>query len=297
MSEARSRFGLSVALATPFDENGDIDMDRLAAHADACLDQGCDSITLFGTTGEGASIGHAERQEVLRSVTAAGIAADRIVTGISSTAPGDAARDAGIALGLGCRAVLLPPPFYFKPVSEDGVFDWYRSVLEDLGANARDMVLYNIPSLTGVPLSVDLIARLRAAFPTAIVGVKDSTSDWEYTQRLLAAHRDMAVLVGEERHIAPAVRLGGAGSICGLANLRPAEIRTMVWQGADNSHIAELSELISDFPVVPAIKALIAHHKGEPQWRRVRAPLEPVGTSECARLGEDFERLAQSRAA
>ena len=297
MSESRQRFGLSVALATPFRPNGEIDLERLVSHAGRCLELGCDSITLFGTTGEGVSIGHQERLEVLAALAAAGVGAGSIVAGISATASADAKRDVTVAQGRGCRAVLLPPPFYFKQVADDGIFDWYRAVFEDLGENARNIILYNIPSLTGVQLSVELIARLRAAFSDIIIGVKDSTGDWSYTERLLAAHRDLAVLIGEERHLAAAVRLGAEGSICGLANLHPAEMRTMAWQGADNVYIDEVVGLVSDFPVVPAIKALMAHRNGEPQWRRVRPPLISIGDRDLAEIGRGFDRLANVRAA
>jgi 4-hydroxy-tetrahydrodipicolinate synthase len=297
VSEFRQHFGLSVALATPFRPNGDIDQERLTKHAEACLQQGCDSVTVFGTTGEGASIGHRERQSVLDAMAAAGIKDSRLVVGISSTSVEDVVADVQAAQACGCRGILLPPPFYFKSVSDDGVVAWYSAVFERLGDQARDIILYNIPQLTGVALSIDLISRLRAAFPGVVTGVKDSSCDWSHTEPLLAAHRDIAVLVGDERDLAAAVRLGGQGAICGMANIYPAEMRVMAWDGKDNSHICDLIDLINDYPIVPAIKALMAHRSGDADWLRVRAPLDELNEDEVARLGQGVDRLASGRAA
>ncbi len=306
VSHSRQRFGLSVALATPFRQTGEIDLESMTGHASFCLEGGCDSVTLFGTTGEGASIGHAERRAVIAAMAAAGITGDRLVVGISSTAVDDVAGDLGIAHATGCRAILLPPPFYFKNLTDDGIFDWFGSVFGRAGENARNIILYHIPSVTGVALSVDLIARLRTAFPGVIIGVKDSTGDWSYTEPLLAAHRDMAVLIGDERHLAAAVRLGGEGAICGFANLHPGEMRAMAWQGTDNETINDLVELIVDHPVVPAIKALMAHAHGhvagqvagkaagQVEWAHVRAPLTALNGQQRSALGLGFDRLISS---
>ena len=100
--------------------------------------------------------------------------------------------------------------------------------------NARNVYLYHIPSMTGVPLSVDLVGRLKTAFPGVVVGVKDSSGDWANTEKLLAAHRDLQILVGDERQLARAVRQGGAGTICGLANLLPGIVRKAAHEGIDD---------------------------------------------------------------
>ena len=297
MSEVTKRFGLSVALATPFLSDGSIDHAGLTAHAERCLKHGCDSVTVFGTTGEGASIGHRERETVLDAMAGAGIRDGRLVVGISSTSVEDVVTDVRSAQALGSRGILLPPPFYFKNVSDDGVVAWYSAVFRELGEQARDIILYNIPQLTGVELSVDLISRLRAAFPGTVTGVKDSCCDWSRTEPLLAAHRDIAVLVGDERDLAAAVRLGGEGAICGMANLYPAEMRAIAWTGTDDGRIRELVDLMNDYPVVPAIKALLAHQSGNADWLRVRAPLEELDGSETARLGQGADQLASGRAA
>lgn len=128
-----AKFGLSVALATPFHENGDIAIEAMIAQARRCLAAGCSSVTLFGTTGEGSSIGDGERERVLSAFLAAGIPAKNIIVGVLVDAAEDAAMQAGLALSKGARNILLAPPSYFKNVSDDGVFRWFSAVFALLG--------------------------------------------------------------------------------------------------------------------------------------------------------------------
>ncbi|WP_282605671.1 dihydrodipicolinate synthase family protein [Pelagibius sp. Alg239-R121] len=291
------RFGLSVALATPFQPSGEIADAALLAHARTCLEGGCDSVTLFGTTGEGASIAWEERCRLLGGFNEAGITGDRLVSGISATAVMDAVAQIKAAQSIGCKRVLLPPPYYFKQPEDEGVIAWYRAVFEQLDRGSVEIILYNIPSLTGVALSVDLIARLRDALGGSIIAVKDSTSDWDYTQTLLATHNDISILVGEERHLAAAVRKGGAGAICGMANLDPGSLRRMAWDGVEQPYINDLVELLSKHPLIPAIKTAIAQQSDEAAWSCVRAPLLKIEEEVAAQLQQELDLLKSRKAA
>ena len=292
----KNRFGLSVALATPVDENDAIAIDAMIELAKHCLKAGCASVTLFGTTGEGCSVGTAERGKALDALLEAGISARHIVMGVLVDAVEDAACQARSALEKGVRNILLAPPSYFKGVSDEGVFNWYSSVFKALGRSARDIIVYNLPSVTMVPLSLDLIGRLKTAFPDIVVGVKDSSGDWSYTERLLAAHRDLIILVGDERHLARAVRLGGQGAISGMANFLPAEVRAMAVEGRDDGCVERFVEELLKYPVVPAIKALVARQTGDRRWLAPRAPLVPLGPEACDALESAYSALFQSKA-
>jgi 4-hydroxy-tetrahydrodipicolinate synthase len=186
------KFGLSVALTTPFDTNGDIAIGPMIKQAELSLASGCSSVTLFGTTGEGSSIGAQEREQALNAFLEAGIIPNHIIVGLMANSVEDAAAQAGSALTRGVRNILLAPPFYFKNISDKGLFAWFSAVFARLGDKARDIIVYNIPSITMVPLSVALIGRLRAAFPGIVTGVKDSSGDWPYTEALLKAHGDLS---------------------------------------------------------------------------------------------------------
>ncbi|RRI04941.1 dihydrodipicolinate synthase family protein [Mesorhizobium tamadayense] len=292
-----SRFGLSVALTTPFDAAGRIALPLMTAHARACLDAGCSSVTLFGTTGEGASVGTAERQPVLDAMLAAGIPADQLVAGVLVDAAEDAAEQCRQALQRGARNILLAPPSYFKNVGDDGLFGWFAAVFTALGPLARGMLLYNIPSVTMVQLSLDLIGRLRKAYPGVIAGVKDSGGNWAYSEALLKAHGDLIILIGDERHLAPAVRIGGQGAISGMANFAAGELRAIVESGRDEARVEGFVLELLRHPVIPAVKAMVAHQTGDERWLTVRPPLEPVASQERQQLGAAYDRLFATQAA
>jgi 4-hydroxy-tetrahydrodipicolinate synthase len=298
VTSAKDRFGLSAALVTPFLANGEVDHARLTRHAQSCLREGCSSVTLFGTTGEGASFGIAERVKSLIHAKDAGIDARRaLIGGVAAASVDETVAQTKILLDADCRAVLLAPPFYFKNVSDDGVFAWFATVFEKLGGQCRDMILYNIPSVTAVTLSVELIARLRSAFPGIVIGVKDSSGDWPYTQALLKAHSDLIILVGDERHLAHGVRLGAQGAISGLANVIAPQLLPLAQHGGDDARIVQLVDELLKYPVIPAVKALVAHKTNDGEWLRARPPLVALKSQEAAAMGGAFAALFAERAA
>jgi 4-hydroxy-tetrahydrodipicolinate synthase len=291
------RFGLSAAASTPFHDDGRINQALLAAHIKWCLANGCSSVTVFGTTGEGASIGLAEREQVFGALDAHNIGGDKIVGGIAAASVADAAAQARAALDFGCRALLLAPPFYFKDVSDDGLFKWFALLFETLGAAARDVLLYHIPSMTQADLSVALVGRLRKAFPEIIAGVKDSSGNWSNTEALLAQHADLAILVGDERQLARAVRAGAQGTICGLANICPDAMLPLAERGQDDPRIEQLVDALEKFPIIPAVKAIIAHRTGDRSWLNTRAPLLPIAGAELVALTGRYDAILAAKAA
>lgn len=290
MKSDQSRFGLSVALATPFSESGAIEKDMLFSHADRCLENGCESVTFFGTTGEGPSLTAAERVQIFNDAATAGIAVDRMIAGVICNTVDDACRESANALEAGAKAVLLAPPHYFTGLEEEGIYGWYEGVLGRLGPSARDIILYNIPALTGVPLSIETITRLRDKFGPVIRGIKDSSADWQNTKPLVETHRDIDVLVGDERHLAAAVRLGASGAIGGLANLFPVQVRELT-RGNDNEFIFRLVELVISEQVIVAIKTLLAAQFSEPVWNNVRLPLTGLTGARRENLVARFKTL------
>ncbi|MBB3238500.1 dihydrodipicolinate synthase family protein [Phyllobacterium endophyticum] len=291
------RFGLSAALTTRFNAEMRIDVPKAVEHARHCLDSGCNSVTLFGTTGEGSSIGDEERGIVIQAFLDAGIEPKQIVVGVMANSYIDAAVQSRHALEAGCRGVLLAPPSYFKNVSDDGLFVWFSSVFEQTGPQARDIFLYNIPSVTAVEISVDLVTRLRETFPHVVAGVKDSSGNWPFTEKLLERHKDLAILIGDERSLAAGVRLGGQGAISGMANLYADRLLPMVNEGRDDPAMIEAVNELLKFPVTPAVKALVAYQAGDDGWRRARAPLQALSDADCRRLAGIFDRLFVAAAA
>jgi 4-hydroxy-tetrahydrodipicolinate synthase len=291
MRPRERRFGLGCALVTPFAANGAVDLPRFVLHARRCLAEGCSSITLGGTTGEGASIGFGERAAMLDALRSASVDLSRhVLAGIAASSIEDAAAQANQLFDAGGRGVLLLPPFYFKGTGDDGLFRWFAAVLERC-RSPREVILYHIPSVTQVPLSSSLVGRIERAFPGIVTGVKDSSGDWSTTERLLADHPQLHILVGDERLLARAVRHGGSGAINGFSNFCARRLRPMVDDGTEVAGIAGLVDLVLRYPVTPAVKALVAHRYGDDGFLATSPPLEPVDAAARAELGAALDRL------
>ncbi|MBX9909598.1 MAG: dihydrodipicolinate synthase family protein [Beijerinckiaceae bacterium] len=293
-----NRFGLSCAITTPMREGGAIDLPRLVHHARHVLAQGCDSVTLFGTTGEGAALGLPARTAMMGALIGAGLDPSRqVYAGIAAASLHEAIDQARIALDAGAKGLLVAPPFYFKGVSDEGLHAWFSQFIEKLGASARNIILYHIPSVTAVNISVGLVQRLKTAFPGLIAGVKDSSGDYASTEALLKAHGELAILVGDERLLGRAVRAGAQGTICGVANLVPHLLRPIVYEGTDDPTVNALVDEICSHPVLPAVKALVGHLHGDPGYRAMRPPLEALDETRARRLFTAFDAITRAKAA
>ena len=289
MRDAALRFGLSCATITPFTRDGRVDTSRLLAHVARCIDEGCRSVTLFGTTGEGASVGASERRRVLESV-AAKVGAKRVLVGVLANAVDDAAAQADELFDVGGPGILLAPPHYFKGVSDEGLYAWFSRAIESMRA-PRGVFLYHLPSVTQVPLPIALIDRLKCAYPSVVAGVKDSGGDWAYTEQLLDAHADLHVLVGDERLLARAMRNGASGAINGFSNFCARRLAPMIEHGTEDPGLSALVDLLLRVPVTPGIKALVAYVTRDAEFARAAPPLETLNDADAGALVAAFQAL------
>jgi 4-hydroxy-tetrahydrodipicolinate synthase len=206
----------------------------------------------------------------------------------------DAVEQARLALEFGARGLLFTPPFYLKGLDEEGLYAWFSQCFEAIGPDLRGVILYHIPGQTAVPLSVGLIARLRHAFPQAIIGIKDSSGDRATAEAFRDAHGDLAILIGDERLLARGMNRGAQGSICGLANIAPALLRKVVHEGRDDPRVKAAVDLIVSFPVMPAVKALVAHRHGDPEFARTRPPLVDLAPARARDLVSRFDAILET---
>lgn len=292
------RIGLNCALSTPFGKDGSIDLRRLAAHARAVIARGCDGVTLFGTTGEGASIGVSARHGALAALAVSGLdMRQQVIAGVSAASVAETVEQAQAAYAANCRGLLLAPSFYFGGASDEGLFRFFATVFEQLGGGLRDIILYHIPGMTKNALSVELTVRLMQAFPGAIIGVKDSNGDWPATERRLQELKGLQILVGDERQLANAVRHGGAGTICGLANVAPELLRPLAHEGRDDPRIAAMVEAVLGHSFMPAIKALVSEALGDPEWRTMLPPLDPLSAADARKLAAQIAAIRDGKPA
>ena len=275
--------GLWCAMLTPLDRNGGVDHRRLADHAQRLLARDVDGLAPFGTTGEGQSFGVGERAAGLAALLAAGIPAAKLAAASGCAALSETITLTRHGVQTGCAACLVLPPFFFKEPSDDGLYAWYSRLIEAVGDNRLRVLLYHIPQVTGVPLSVDLVARLAKAFPGVIAGVKDSSGDFANTQALLARVPQLAILVGHEPHLPRAIRAGGAGTICGVANTYPAIVRALLSANvtrADEERVATFIDIAFRQPYLPAFKAIVAAQTGDAGWHAMCPPHLPLDESQ-----------------
>jgi 4-hydroxy-tetrahydrodipicolinate synthase len=279
--------GLWCATLTPLTREGAVDHARFAAHVHRLFAQGVDGIAPFGTTGEGQSFSLDELRVGLDALLAADVPAPRIVAATGCAALTETIALTRHAVHNGCATCLVLPPFFWKQPTDDGLFAWYAQVIERVADARLRLVLYHLPQVSAVPLSIDLVVRLAAAFPGIVAGVKDSEGNWEHTSALLARVPQLAIMVGHEPHIPRLLKGGGTGSICGVANLAPDLVRALMRPevtAADEARIASFIEIAFRQALLPGFKSMLADQTGDEGWCAVRAPLLALDEPERERL-------------
>ncbi len=291
--------GVIAPILTPFNDDLSVAASLYLAHAKWLFDQGCAAIAPFGTTGEALSVGIDERIDAIRALIDGGIDPARMIPGTGLSNVADTARLSRACLDMGCAAVMTLPPFYFKGVSEDGLYLHFKQLIETIGPDAR-IYLYHIPPIAIVGVPPTLAARLHAEFPEQIVGIKDSSGDWDNTRALLDID-GMIVYPGSELPLLEALELGAPGCITATANINAGAIAKIVdlYDQGDIAAARALHETVSRFRLIvqeydpiPAQKRLLAIVTGDVRWATVRPPLTAMsaerGDELAAILKRDF---------
>ena len=292
--------GVIAPNCTPFGHDLTVAEDLYVGHAKRLLAGGCAGLAPFGTTGEALSVGIDERLALLDALVAAGIDPARLIPGTGLTNLPDTARLTRAAVEHGCAGALVLPPFYYKNPSDDGLYRYFASLIELIATDALRIYLYHIPQVAGVGLPIAVVERLRREFPDQIVGIKDSSGDWENTRALLEID-GLIVYPGSELPLIEAMSMGAPGCITASANLNAAAIAEvirlyMVGDGiaaeAAMPAIREFRLTLQGYAPIPAQKRLLALASGDNRWAMVRPPLDelPVeaGRELAATLEERF---------
>ncbi len=289
MTENRKFSGVIAPVVTPFGEDGAPDADRFIEHCEWLLDDGCTALAPFGTTSEGNSIGIDEKMELLEELVDADVDPKRLMPGTGSCSVADAIIMTEHAVELGCGGVLMLPPFYYKNPSEEGLFRFFAEVIEEVGDDALKVYLYHIPPVAQVGFPLSLIARLRKEFPEVVVGLKDSSGDWSNTKAILDENPGFEVFPGSEVFLLDGLRNGAAGCISATANVAAGRIRQVYdsWQGPDadrlQAEVTALRKAIQAYPMIPVLKALLAHYREDPVWAEIRPPFTEMPAEDVAK--------------
>jgi 4-hydroxy-tetrahydrodipicolinate synthase len=289
--------GVLVPVLTPFTASGEPDAGRFTAFCRWLLDQGAGGLAIFGTTSEANSMSPVERMALLDHLVEAGIPAEKLMPGTGACAMTDAVALIRHAVGHGCGGVLMLPPFYYKPVSDDGIFAFLSGVIDKVGSSALKVYLYHIPPVAVVGYSLDLVGRLIKAYPQTVVGLKDSSGDWSNTAALLDRYPGFAIFPGSEVFLLDALRKGGAGCITASGNVNVSGIAKLYanWQApqadALQAEVTTVRNTLQRYPMVPAMKRVVAHFHNDPAWATVRPPMLPLDQAQSTALLADLAKI------
>ena len=295
--------GVLAPVVTPFKADLTPDCERFVRHCQWLLSQNC-GLAVFGTNSEANSMAAEERLTLLDALVAAGIEPSRMMPGTGCCSITETVKLTTHAVKHGCAGVLMLPPFYYKDVSEEGLYRYFSEVVQRVGDTRLKIYLYHIPPVAIVGITPKLVERLLKAYPKAIAGLKDSSGDWNNTKTFLDAFAVRAgravsgfdVFVGSESFLLANMRNGGVGTISATANVNPAAIHKLYrqWNTADDADNADQQQSklnvvrevfgSSKFPsMIAALKEAIAIYRNDPEWTRVRPPLVEL-TKEQAKL-------------
>ncbi len=288
--------GVISAMLTPFTSDvGPVDYDWLPGYLRFLEAGGLHGVLALGTTGEGPSMSLAERERTLEQIIAhRGSLA--VLAGTGCAALTDTIALSNFAHDRGADAVLVMPPFYIKQPDPQGIIGYYRALCDALPPDAR-VLLYHIPQVTGVPLTPAIIDALIASHPQQIIGLKDSSGNWEHSKQLIDRYPQLKIFTGSDRLIASALAGGAAGAITALSSAFPRLARAVYdahHTGGDvaaaQARLSALRDQVDPLNTPPALKAALAW-TSDLLETSVRLPLLPFANQAAAQLRAAYEAL------
>lgn len=277
--------GVIAAVPTPIDDEGQPDTAAFVTHAAWALANGCDGLNVLGTTGEATSFSALQREEVMTAATGA-LDPAKLMVGTGTPDLATTIHLTRLAHKLGFAGALVLPPYYYKGVSDDGLFEWFERLVAGTSDAPISLFLYNFPQMTGLTFSPELVARLKAAHPSRLVGAKDSSGDLAYASQL-AKIANFDVFPSNEAALAQAGTDGYAGCISATTNLTGAMAQEL-WNDQGNADLAkrvlDARLAIAAQPLIPAVKYLVGKLHGQPGFERVLPPHLPLSDAQMAAL-------------
>ena len=280
--------GVLSPVITPFKKDYSPDAERFVRHCKWLLKSGCAGLAVFGTNSEANSLSVSEKRDLLEKLVRDGVPASALMPGTGHCALSDSIEMTRAAVELGCAGVLMLPPFYYKGVSDEGLFRNFAEVIERVGDERLQLYLYHIPPVAQVAITLPLIERLLSKYPGIVAGVKDSSGDWANTKAMLDnfAKGGFDVFAGSEVFLLDNMRNGGKGCITATGNINPGPIANVYknWRSNDadqlQAGITATRKIVQKQPMIPALKTAVAHFGNDPQWKTCRPPLTELNANQ-----------------
>jgi len=293
---AKNPRGVYAAILTPLNANLEPDLGAFVNHGRWLLANGCDGLAPLGTTGEANSLSLKQRMRIIEA-TQTKLPIERCIVGAGSCALADAVQLAREATNAGAGGVLMLPPFYYKNPSEDGLYNFFAAAIERVADPRLRLYLYHFPQLSAVGITSALIHRLKRAFGDAIVGLKDSGGDWNFSAALLKEFPGFGVFSGSEQYLLNNLRAGGVGTISASVNVTAPLAQPVYrhWQQPEadalQATLTAMRVLFQDYPLIAGLKETMALITGNPAWRTILPPNVPLGAAEAAALKAKLAEL------
>jgi len=289
--------GVLSPVITPFKKDYSPDAERFVRHCKWLLKSGCAGLAVFGTNSEANSLSVSEKRHLLEKLVEGGVPAAALMPGTGHCALSDSIEMTRAAVQIGCAGVLMLPPFYYKGVSDEGLYRNFAEVIERVGDERLQLYLYHIPPVAQVSISLNLIEKLLSKYAGIVAGVKDSSGDWSNTKAMLDnfAKAGFDVFAGSEVFLLDNMRNGGKGCITATGNINPGPIANVFknWRGIDadklQAGITATRKIVQKQPMIPALKSAVAYFGNDPQWKTCRPPLVELTSAQEEELIRDLK--------
>lgn len=283
---------------TPFKADGSPDTQKLLKQCQWLEANGVGQ-AIFGTNSEANSISAPQKMDTLTALIQGGLNPAHMMPGTGATSIDATVTMTRHAVQHKCAGVLMLPPFYYKDVTDDGLFAFYSEVIQKVGDAGLQIYIYNIPPVTKINLSLSLLERLAKAYPKTIVGMKDSSGDWAYTESVikLLAPSGFRVYAGSEVFLMRTLHAGGVGCISATANVNPKAIAQLAshWQESDadqhQTALDQVRSIFAQYQMIAGMKTAVAHYSKDPEWLRVRPPLMQLSADQQAKLLGELQKM------
>ena len=291
--------GIYTASLTPLFDSFEPNIPALIRHAQWLLEEGSDGVALLGSTGESNSMTVEQRQSIIEQ-SALELPPDRLMMGTGSCALQDAVRLTQASVNAGVLSVLVLPPFYYKPQSEESVLSFFSLLVEAVDNPNLRIIFYNFPQLSGYNFSIKILQELKLRFGDIAAGIKDSSGDWNNMLDMVQNVPGLMVYTGTETLLLDILRKGGAGSITATANLIAPECQHVfqAWkngrsEAADQAqkHLTALRIAFESYSFVSEMKSLLAAQTNSEEWNHMLPPFAQLPDEQVEELTEQIKVL------
>ena len=280
------------AVLTPFKKDLTIDTKLFISHCEFLLKNNI-SLAPLGTTGEANSISVYEKIDLIKTLASSDLPKEKIIIGTGNTSFVDAALLTKTAVENKIYSVLLLPPFYYKNVSDEGVYQYYKEIINKVKSKNLRVFLYNIPQVSGVTISIDLVNRLKKDFSDLITGIKDSSGNFENTKKYKEI-KIFIVYTGSEKFLYDGLHIGCSGCISATTNVNIEAAKLInsfdKSEGVSiNKNIKAVRDIFEKYPVIAALKA--TKIKEDSNWSNIRPPLVALSNQQRSNLAKDLKDI------